>query len=119
MVPDMSVGAVFSVAGKVAIVTGGASGLGRRMASVLAGNGASVAIADVNLERAQALAQSLVAAGGKVMAVRLDVTDPQSAQHAAGAVVSEFGRLDIGVNAAGVAGGRSGDENPVTIWRHV
>lgn len=119
MVREDSVGKIFSVTGKVAIVTGGASGLGQRMASVLTGNGASVAIADVNVEGAQALAQSLATAGGTAIAVRLDATDPQSVEHAASAVVAQFGRLDIGVNAAGVAGGRSGDENPITIWRRV
>jgi len=89
------------MAGKVAIVTGAAQGIGRAIATRLAAEGAKVAIADIQEEVANATAQELRAAGYTAAAVKLDVTSLASAQAAAQKVEQEFGGIDILVNNAG------------------
>jgi NAD(P)-dependent dehydrogenase (short-subunit alcohol dehydrogenase family) len=86
---------VFRLDGKVALVTGGASGIGKCTCEELARAGASVIVADVNVERAQALATSLPGA----KAVHIDVTNRESIDIAA----AHLDRLDILVNNAGIA----------------
>lgn len=88
--------------GKVAIVTGAASGLGKRIAEVYAGNGAAVAIADINLDAANATADEIKAAGGRAMGVRMDVTDEAEVDTGVDAVVNEFGAVDVLVSNAGI-----------------
>jgi NAD(P)-dependent dehydrogenase (short-subunit alcohol dehydrogenase family) len=88
--------------GRVAVITGGASGIGLGIARAAAGAGMQVALLDVEeaaLERAK---QSLVAAGAAVFAVRADVTDPASLALAAEHVLTRFGRIDVACNNAGV-----------------
>lgn len=116
--PD-STSRLFDLSNKVAFVTGGASGLGARMAATLAAAGARVAVADKDIGRAEGVARTLTTAGADAVAVAIDVSDPSDVARAAEAVVRRFDRLDIAVNAAGVAGGREGEEDPVAIWRHV
>ncbi|SCK14646.1 NAD(P)-dependent dehydrogenase, short-chain alcohol dehydrogenase family [Variovorax sp. HW608] len=89
------------LAGKVAIVTGGAQGLGAAFARALAQAGAAVAIGDV--ADASGIAAEIVAAGGEARAVTLDVADPTSIGAAVDHVNESFGRLDILVNNAGIA----------------
>jgi len=91
----MSSGDAFRLDGKTALVTGGASGIGEATCKELARAGASVIVADINLEPAQALAASLPNAS----AVRMDVTERESID----AVASQLDRLDILVNNAGIA----------------
>lgn len=88
--------------GRTVIVTGGASGIGAALCEGFAAEGGNAVIADLNLEAAQALAESIVAAGGSALAVRVDVTD--RAQVAAGIAqaVERFGRLDAYFNNAGM-----------------
>lgn len=87
--------------GKVAIVTGGARGLGRAIAESLINEGAKVVIADI--EGAEATADELGAAEGKVIAARVDVSSRQSVQAMVDAASSAFGRIDILVNNAAIA----------------
>jgi len=88
----------------VALVTGGAQGIGRGIALVLGGRGAVVAVSDVNVEGARDVAGEVEAAGGRAFAVGGDVTDPESMAAAAEEVVRREGRIDICVANAGVAG---------------
>jgi len=88
--------------GKVAIITGGASGIGRETAEALAKRGGKVAIADINAAGAEQVTAAIVAAGGDALAVPLDVADDGSWRAAVDAVTTRFGRLDILVNGAGV-----------------
>lgn len=88
--------------GRTVIVTGGASGIGAALCEGFAAEGANAVIADLDLEAAQARAETIAAAGGSALAVRVDVTD--RAQVAAGisAAVERFGRLDAYFNNAGM-----------------
>jgi 3-hydroxybutyrate dehydrogenase len=91
-----------SLDGKVALVTGAASGIGKAIAQVYANNGASVAIADINQHAADAVASAINAAGGKAVGIAMDVSDEAAVNAGTGAVVEAFGRLDILVSNAGV-----------------
>ncbi len=85
--------------GKIAIVTGAASGIGKEIASVYAKEGARVAIADMNLAAAQAAAESI---GPNAMAVAMDVTDEAQVNAAVEQVVKAWGGVDILVSNAGI-----------------
>ncbi len=85
---------------KVAIITGGAHGLGRAYALAMAAEGARVVIPDLDLEGAQATAKDIQAGGGQALAVRTDVSDPEETQKMARLAVEEFGAIDILVNNA-------------------
>ncbi|MCL6593962.1 MAG: 3-oxoacyl-ACP reductase FabG [Alicyclobacillus sp.] len=87
---------------KVAIVTGAAQGIGRVFARRLAAEGASVVIADINEEKAQAVAQELGGSSVDVWAVRVDVGSAESTRAMAQAVAARYGRIDILVNNAAV-----------------
>ncbi|MEO9242124.1 SDR family NAD(P)-dependent oxidoreductase [Pseudomonas inefficax] len=87
---------------KVAIVTGGAGGIGAAIASRLASEGATVVVSDVNLEAAQAVAQSIEAAGDKARAMAADIASGEACRSLVQAVASEFGRIDVLVNNAGI-----------------
>ena len=88
--------------GKVALITGAASGLGKAIAELYAKNGAAVAIADINQQAADATAAEIVAAGGKAIGVAMDVTDEAAVNAGTDKVVEAFGALDIMISNAGV-----------------
>ncbi|MDA8141534.1 MAG: SDR family NAD(P)-dependent oxidoreductase [Desulfobacteraceae bacterium] len=88
--------------GAIAIITGGASGIGRAMAEDLARRGAQVVIADLQEELAQSVASGITAAGGKATAMKVDVTDGPALHHLIGKTASQFGRLDYLFNNAGI-----------------
>lgn len=93
----------FSLKERVAVITGGAGLLGREFAMALAGAGARVALADVDEARATAVAGEVKKeTGGDVLALRVDVTDPESTRQMAQAVVGRFGALDVLVNNAAI-----------------
>jgi 3-oxoacyl-[acyl-carrier protein] reductase len=89
--------------GKIALVTGGASGLGEAIAMDFVREGAAVAVADVNFKAASALAEQLTAQGGKAVAVPLDVANVASVKECVAATISQLGPIDILVNSAGIA----------------
>jgi NAD(P)-dependent dehydrogenase (short-subunit alcohol dehydrogenase family) len=91
-------------AGKAALVTGGASGIGRAVADQLAGEGVAVVLHDLNAEGARAAADAIVSAGGTAMAAAGDVSDPKAVRAAVQAAVDSFGGLHFAVNNAGIAG---------------
>ncbi|MCW8806984.1 MAG: 3-hydroxybutyrate dehydrogenase [Rhodanobacter sp.] len=91
-----------SLNGKVALITGAASGLGKAIAELYAKHGASVAIADINQQAADAVAAAINAAGGKAIGVAMDVTSEDAVNTGTDRVIATFGRLDILVSNAGV-----------------
>ena len=104
--------APFRLDGRRALVTGGASGIGEHTVRALAGAGASVTVADLNLEGALTLAESL---GEAVSPVQIDVTDPASIRQ----VFESLDRLDILVNNAGIAHVGNIEETELEDWRRV
>lgn len=90
-----------ALSGKVALVTGGASGIGRATALLLGREGAAVVVQDLR-EDGQATAEAIVAAGGRASFVRGDVTRAEDCQAAVQKAVTQFGGLDVLVNNAGI-----------------
>lgn len=88
--------------GKVAVVTGAASGIGKQIALSFAEAGAAVAIADLNPEGANAVADEIRAAGGKALGVAMDVTNEDAVKQGIDKVAAEFGSVDILVSNAGI-----------------
>lgn len=88
--------------GKVAIITGGGRGIGRVIALLFAKHGASLVIADINGEQAQATAGEIQSLGQKSLALRIDVSQLKEAERLGEATMSTFGRVDILVNNAGI-----------------
>ncbi len=91
-----------SLNGKVALITGAASGIGKAIAELYAKNGAAVAIADINQDAADKAAAEINAAGGKAIGVAMDVTSEDAVNAGTDKVVEAFGALDILISNAGV-----------------
>ncbi len=92
---------MFKLTDKVAVVTGGARGIGKGICETLAKQGAKVVIADLLLDEAVATASEIENAGGQAIAVKTDITDLESVQAMVSAVKEKFGLVDILVNNAG------------------
>lgn len=90
--------------GKVAMITGGASGIGAASARLFAEHGASVAVADINDNLGPLVVRDIEAAGGAACYLHLDTVDEDQWREAVRTAVERFGRLDIMLNAAGVSG---------------
>lgn len=88
--------------GKVAVVTGAGQGIGAAIARCFAAEGASVVIAELNLETGEAVSKGIAAAGGSALFVQTDVADPASVTALSSAVGAAFGAPDILVNNAGI-----------------
>ncbi len=102
---------------RTAIVTGAASGIGKAIASLYAREGAAVAIADLDKEAAQATARELQTAGGRAMAVAMDVTRESDVNAGVAAVVGAFGGVDILVSNAGIQIVRPLEEFSYDEWK--
>jgi NAD(P)-dependent dehydrogenase (short-subunit alcohol dehydrogenase family) len=102
--------------GKVALVTGAASGIGRASALELGREGARVTCADLNAEGAEAVAKEITRAGGEAIGLRLDVTDPADNQRAVDATVKRFGKLQLAHLNAGIAATSSVLDTTLDEW---
>ena len=90
------------LSGKVALVTGSASGIGRDIAETYARAGAAVGIADINLDAAQKTVDAIEAAGGRALAIEMDVTSEDAVNTGVQSLVDAFGSIDILVSNAGI-----------------
>ena len=91
---------MIDLSGKTALVTGGASGIGRGICLVLAGQGADLVVADINVEGARSVASEVQDSGGTAISVGVDVTDRDMTEVA----LEQFGKIDVLVNDAGIIG---------------
>jgi NAD(P)-dependent dehydrogenase (short-subunit alcohol dehydrogenase family) len=112
----MAVLAAFDLSGKVAVVTGGNTGLGEAFAKALAEVGANVALAARTRDRSEAVAAEIKASGGEAIAVDLDVTEPGQVERMLDEVTERSGPVDILVNNAGVCYHRPAAEVPREEW---
>jgi NAD(P)-dependent dehydrogenase (short-subunit alcohol dehydrogenase family) len=104
------------LAGKVALVTGGASGMGESEATIFAREGAKVVVGDINEADGRRVVDKIAGAGGQARFVRLDVTDEGDWVAAVADTVKAFGKLDILVNNAGISGTFDPDTTSTTAW---
>ena len=103
----------FPLSGKVAFITGGASGIGAAVASAFASKGAQIAVVDINADIARAKAEQL---GGSARPFVCDVSNADSVNAAVADVVSTFGGIDIAVNSAGVVFLAPAEDLPLDHW---
>jgi NAD(P)-dependent dehydrogenase (short-subunit alcohol dehydrogenase family) len=118
-VPDRFLDDLFRLDGLVALVTGGASGLGEAMAHGLAQAGATVAIADVNEEAARATAASVEGRGYALHPYAADITSKAAVDELVAAVVRDHGSVDVLVNSAGTAGRFPAEDFPEEEWDRI
>jgi 7-alpha-hydroxysteroid dehydrogenase len=109
----MSTASLFSLTGKVAIVTGGGNGIGKSCCEMLAAAGASIAVSDLKLSDAEQVAAQINEKGGKAIAVACNVTKDEELVNLVERTVKELGGVHVLVNNAG--GGGGGRENPFKI----
>ena len=106
-----------SLDGKVALITGAASGIGKAIAELYAKNGAAVAIADINQQAADAAAAEIKAAGGKAIGIEMDVTSEDAVNAGTDKAAAAFGSLDILISNAGVQIINPIDEFAFSDWK--
>lgn len=106
-----------SLKGKVALVTGAASGIGRECVLNMAAKGAKVVIADLSLEQGNKVVDEIKKAGGEAMAVSMDVTNPDQVNAGIEACVKAFGAIDILVSNAGIQIVWPIEEYPFADWK--
>ena len=102
---------------KVCIVTGAASGIGKEIALTYAREGGKVAIADLNKDAAQAVADEITKAGGTAMAVVMDVTSEEQVNAAVAVVIAAYGGVDVLVSNAGIQIVHPIEEFPFADWK--
>lgn len=107
------------VSGKVAIITGGGTGIGRACALLFANEGAKVALAARRREKLEAVAQEIATSGGEALALECDVTDKASVEQAVRAVEERFGKLNVVVNNAGMVHVGTAEETSDDDWDRV
>jgi 3-oxoacyl-[acyl-carrier protein] reductase len=115
----MKAAEMFSLTGRVALVTGASSGLGTQFAKALADNGAAVTLVARRADRLKALKDEIESKGGKAVAVEADVTDRVAMVRAFDAAEKAFGTVTILVNNAGIAHGGRAVEMPPEEWHKV
>ncbi len=117
--PIMMVGTEMRLAGKVALITGGARGQGRAEARLFAAEGACVVVADVLEGEGEAVANEISQAGGRALFIRLDVASEDDWKRAIAQTVEQFGRLDVLVNNASIYRTTPVERTTVEEWDEV
>lgn len=110
----------YGLQGKVALITGAASGIGRATAELFASMGARVVAVDIDATRGEATVKALIDAGGEAVFAAADVTDENAVKAAVGRATEAFGRLDCAANCAGVGAGDGPTHSyPMDSWDRV
>jgi NAD(P)-dependent dehydrogenase (short-subunit alcohol dehydrogenase family) len=107
------------LAGKVAVISGAAHGMGEVEAKLFAAEGARVVIADILENEAQQVVAAIARAGSEALFVRLDVTKEEDWQEVVSTTVARFGKLDILVNNAGISGTYTSDLMSTEAWDRI
>jgi len=110
---------LFDLTGRVAIITGGSIGLGRQMAEGLAEMGANIVLCARKQERCHQAAEELQQLGVKAIALACDVKSPASVQEVVDATLSQFGKIDVLINNAGISWGAPVEEMRLEDWNKV
>lgn len=109
--------ASYSLTGQVALITGSGSGLGRNLALKFAAAGAAVGVADLNLAAAQQVVEEIEAAGGRALAIAMDVTSEDEVNQGVDALVQAFGAIDVLISNAGIQIIESIDKFEFSQWK--
>jgi len=115
----MRVHELFDLSGKVAVVTGGGSGLGRQMAVGLAEAGADLVLCARKVERCEETAAAVRELGRRALALPCDIRQPEQIVEVVDGAVAELGRVDILVNNAGTSWGAAPEDVPIEGWQKV
>lgn len=107
------------VDGKVALVTGGGSGIGRAICELIAKAGAQVVVTDINLISAEDTVKNIVGAGGKAVAIKQDVASEDSWHEVMAFTAEHYGKLDILVNNAGIATSQEIKDTSLKTWKSI
>ena len=105
--------------GKIALVTGGAGGIGSAICRLFASEGAKVAVADVNVGGGQKVVEEVAEAGGEALFIELDVTSEKDWERAVSTVVERYGGLNVLVNNAGAYSPELVADTPLETWERV
>ncbi|MDK6203089.1 3-hydroxybutyrate dehydrogenase [Oligella urethralis] len=109
--------ASYSLTGQVALITGSGSGLGRNLALKFAAAGVAVGVADLNLAAAQQVVEEIEAAGGRALAIAMDVTSEDEVNQGVEALVQAFGAIDVLISNAGIQIIESIDKFEFSQWK--
>lgn len=109
----------FRLDGDVALVTGGASGIGQAIAIAIAEHGAAVGVVDLPMADFEPTMTAIARVGGRAIVVPADVTDVQAMQQAVATIEAQLGPLSLAVNAAGIANAAPAESMDITQWQRM
>lgn len=107
------------LAGKIALITGSASGIGKGSALLFAQEGATVIVNDLDMVKGETTVKEITQAGGKAVFIQADVTDPASVQAMVTEIIEQFGQVDVLFNNAGISGVGALHEVESDLWDRV